>query len=81
MSQVTLTTVTSSGGFRGGMGGMHPPTSLKVTILAEKSAPISNHSARFRDASPPTSLNVTNPAEKSQSILVKTFFFFFFETT
>ena len=58
---------------------MHPPTSLKVTILAEKSAPISNKSAPFRDASPPTSLNVANPAEKSQSILVKTFFFL--ETT
>ena len=58
---------------------MHPPpTSLKVTILAEKSASISNNSAPFRDASPPTSLNVTNPAEKSLSILVKTRFFFCF---
>ena len=57
---------------------MHPPTSLKVTILAEKSALILNNSAPFRDASPPTDLNVTNPAEKSVSILVKTFFFFFF---
>ena len=66
----------------GGMGGMHPPTSLKVTILAEKSALILNNSAPFRDASPPpTDLNVTNPAEKSVSILVKTFFFFFLETT
>ena len=38
----------------GGMGGMHPPpTSLKVTILAKKSASISNNSAPFRDASPP----------------------------
>ena len=53
-------------------------TSLKVTILAEKSALILNNSAPFRDASPPTDLNVTNPAEKSVSILVKTFFFFFF---
>ena len=59
-------------------GGMHPPTSLKVTILAEKSASISNNSAPFRDASPPTSPNVANPAEKSLSKLVKTFFFFFF---
>ena len=58
------------------MGGMHPPPSLKVTILAEKSASISNKSAPFRDASTPTSLNVTNPAEKSLSVLVKTFFFF-----
>ena len=62
----------------GGDGGMHPPTSLKVTILAEKSALILNNSAPFRDASPPTDLNVTNPAEKSVSILVKTVFFFFF---
>ena len=53
----------SSGGFRGGDGGdASPPTSLKVTILAEKSASVSNKSAPFRDASPPTDL----------------FFFFFF---
>ena len=44
-------------------------TSLKVTILAEKSASISNNSAPFRDASPPTSRNPRIP--------VKTFFFFF----
>ena len=69
----------TSGGFRGGDGGVaSPPTSLKVTILAEKSALILNNSAPFRDASPPTDLNVTNPAEKSVTILVKTFFFFFF---
>ena len=69
----------TSGGFRGGDGGdASPPTSLKVTILAEKSALILNNSAPFRDASPPTDLNVTNPAEKSVLILVKTFFFFFF---
>ena len=37
----------------GGMGGCIPPTSLKVTILAEKSASVSNNSAPFRDASPP----------------------------
>ena len=100
-----------SGGFRGGMGGMHswmhPPTSLKVTILAEKSALILNNSAPFRDASPhrpkrnesgrKLSLNFGEDfflettwfwakktfefpiaAEKSVSILVKTFFFFFF---
>ena len=61
-------------------GGCIPPTSLKVTILAEKSALILNNSAPVRDASPPDDLNVTNPAEKSVSILVKTFFFFL-ETT
>ena len=27
----------------GGMGGMHPPTNLKVTISAEKSASISKN--------------------------------------
>ena len=38
----------------GGDGGdASPPTSLKVTILAEKSASISNNSAPVRDASPP----------------------------
>ena len=62
----------------GGWGGCIPPTSLKVTILAEKSASITNNSAPVRDASPPTNLNLTNLAEKSLSILVKTFFFFFF---
>ena len=62
----------------GGWGGCIPPTSLKVTNLAEKSALTLNNLAPFWDASPPTDLNVTNPAEKSVSILVKTFFFFFF---
>ena len=63
---------------RGGDGGdASPPTSLKVTILAKKSASISNNSAPFRDASPPTDLNVTNPAKKSQ-FWWKPFFFFFF---
>ena len=57
-----------SGGFRGGDGGdASPPTSLKVTILAEKSASIWNNSAPVRDASPPTNLNLTNPAEKSKN--------------
>ena len=38
----------------GGDGGdASPPTSLKVTILAEKTASVSNNSAPFRDASPP----------------------------
>ena len=62
----------------GGWGGCIPPTSLKVTILGEKSASVSNNSASFRDASPPTDLNVTNPAKNQSQILVKTFFFFFF---
>ena len=59
----------SSGGF---------PTSLKVTILAEKSASVSNNSAPFRDASPPHRPKRNVSGEKSVSILVKTFFFFFF---
>ena len=50
----------------GTWGGCIPPTSLKVTILAEKSASVSNNSTPFRGASPPTDLNVTNPA-KNQS--------------
>ena len=52
----------------GGWGGCIPPTSLKVTILAEKLASISNNSAPFRDASPPTDLNVTNPAKNQSQI-------------
>ena len=68
-----------SGGFRGGDGGdASPPTSLKVTISAEKSASISKNQSPFRGASPPTSLNLTISAEKQLSISVKTFFFFFF---
>ena len=38
----------------GGWGDASPPTSVKVTILAEKSASILNNSAPFRDASPQT---------------------------
>ena len=48
----------------GGDGGdASPPTSLKVTILAEKSASISNNSAPFRDASPPTSRDPRIPVK------------------
>ena len=62
----------------GGDGGdASPPTSLKVTILAEKPASISNTSAPFRDASPSTSLN-----ESGRKITLNfgedLFFFFFF---
>ena len=59
-------------------GGCIPPTSLKVTILAEKSASVSNNSAPFRDASPPTDLNVTNPAKNQSQYWWWPFFFFFF---
>ena len=45
-----MSRITTSGGFR---GGCIPPTSLKVTISAKKSASISNNSAPFGDASPP----------------------------
>ena len=77
MSQDTLSSqpVADLGG---GMGGCIPPTSLKVTISAEKSASIWNNSAPFGDASPPTSLKQTISAEKSFSKSAKTFFFFFF---
>ena len=71
--------VVTSGRFRGGDGGdASPPTSLKVTILAEKSASVSNNSAPFRDASPPTDLNVTNPAKNQSQFWWRPFFFFFF---
>ena len=66
----------NSGGFRGGWGDASPPTSLKVTILAKKSASVSNNSAPFWDASPPTDLNVTNPAKNNFG--EDLFFFFFF---
>ena len=57
-------------------------TSLKVTILAKKSASVSNNSAPFRDASPPTDLNVTNPAKNQSQFWWRPFFLFFFlETT
>ena len=62
----------------GGWKGCIPPTSLKVTILAEKSASVSNISAPFRDASPPHRPKRNESGEKSVSILVKNFFFFFF---
>ena len=65
-----------SGGFRGGDGGdASPPTSLKVTIFAEKSASVSNNSDPFRDASPPTDLNVTNPAKNHSQFWWTPFFF------
>ena len=60
----------------GGDGG--DAKSLKVTILAEKSASISNNSAPFWDASPPTDLNVTNPAKNHSRFWWRPFFFFFF---
>ena len=68
----------------GGWGGCILPTSLKVTILAEKSAPISNKSAPFRDASPP---HQPKRNESGRKIAVNFgedlffFFFFFLETT
>ena len=69
----------SSGGFRGGDGGdASPPTSLKVTILAKKSASISNNSAPVRDASP----HQPKPNEPGRKITPNfgedLFFFFFF---
>ena len=59
-------------------GDASPHTSLKVTILAEKSASVSNNPAPFRDASPPTDLNVTNPAKNQSQFWWRPFFFFFF---
>ena len=65
----------------GGMGGdASPPTSLKVTILAEKSASISNNSAPVRDASP----HKPKPNEPGRKITLnfgEDLFFFLLETT
>ena len=65
------------------MGGMHPPTSLKVTILAEKTASISNNSAPFRDASPPHQPKCNESGRKIALNFGEDLFFFFFflETT
>ena len=62
----------------GGMGGMHPPTSLKVTILAEKSALILNNSAPFRDASPPHRPKRNESGRKISLNFGEDLFFFFF---
>ena len=68
----------------GGDGGdASPPTSLKVTILAEKSASISNNSAPVRDASPPHQPKSNEPGRKITLNFGEDLFFFFFilETT
>ena len=65
----------------GGMGGMHPPTSLKVTILAKKSAFISNNSAPFRDASPHRPKRNDFGRKITLNFGEDLFFFFFLETT
>ena len=63
----------------GGMGGMHPPpTSLKVAILAEKSALILNNSAPFRDASPPHRPKRNESGRKISLNFGEDLFFFFF---
>ena len=64
----------------GGMGGCIPPTSLKVTILAEKLASISNNSAPFRDASPPHQPQPEDSGRKT-NLNVGEDLFFFLETT
>ena len=64
--------VTCSGGFRG--GDASPPTSLKVTVLAEKSASISNNSAPVRDASHQPKPN--EPGRKITSNFGEDFFLF-----
>ena len=76
ISEDSIRSVVDLGGGDG--GDASPPTSLKVTILAEKSASVSNKSAPFRDASPPTDLKVTNPAKNQSQFWWRPFFFFFF---
>ena len=56
---------------------MHPPTSLKVTISAEKSASISNNSAPFRDASPPHQSQPNDFGQKITLNFGEDLFFFF----
>ena len=69
----------NSGGFRGGDGGdASPPTSLKVTILAEKSALILNNSAPSRDASPPHRPKCNESGRKISLNFGEDLFFFFF---
>ena len=63
----------------GGDGGdAFPPTSLKVTILAEKSASISNNSAPFRDASPPHQPKRNESGRKLTLNFGEDLFFFYF---
>ena len=59
-------------------GGCIPPTNLKVTILAEKSASISNNSAPFRDASPPHQPKRNESGRKITLNYGEDLFFFFF---
>ena len=58
----------------GGWGGCIPPTSLKVTILAEKSASVSNNSA----PSPPPTYTYLIRRKISLNFGEDLFFFFFF---
>ena len=63
----------------GGDGGdASPPTSLKVTILAEKSALILYNSAPFRDASPPHRPKRNKSGRKISLNFGEDLFFFFF---
>ena len=62
----------ASGGFRGGS------KSLKVTILAEKSASISNNWAPFRDALPPHQPKRNESGRKITLNFAEDLFFFFF---
>ena len=50
----------------------------KVTILAKKSASISNNSAPFRDASPPHQPQPEDSGRKSNLNIGEDLFFFFF---
>ena len=58
---------TTSGGFRGGDGGMHPPHQPKSNDFGRKIKPLFRiNRLHFGMHPPPTDLNVTNPA-KNQS--------------
>ena len=61
----------------GGMGGCIPPISLKVTILAEKSASISNNSAQL-GMHPPHQPKPNESGRKITPNFGEDLFFFFF---
>ena len=67
----------TSDGFRGGMGGMHPPHQPKSNDFGRKISLYFDQFGTISGCIPPTSLNLTTSAEKSVSISAKTFFFFF----
>ena len=61
----------------GGGGDASPPTSLKVTILAEKSASILINLVPFRDTTPPPASTLRFRPKNYTQFRLKTFSLFF----